>query len=95
MNAAATTTRARARADYLASLAPAGARVEITEERTDSGFEIAQVTIRGSIDIICLTIGGRGNRRTRLTARTWFTSGGHDRQIAVRHVAYRIRNLFV
>lgn len=88
-------TRARERADKLAALAPAGAQVEVTEETSEGGYEIAQVTIRGSIDIICLTIGGRGNKRTRLTARTWFTSGGHDREIAARHVAYRIRNLFI
>lgn len=90
-----TTTRARARADKLAALAPAGAEITITEDNTPGGFEIAQVTIRGSIDVICLTIGGRGNKRTRLTARTWFRSGSKPREIAVWHVPYRIRSLYI
>lgn len=89
---------ARSRAERYAALAPAGAVVTVTEETMPvSGVVIAQATIKGSIDTICVTISCRpGRRRTRAMASTWFNShNGGYRKLRVGDIAYRIRTLYI
>lgn len=88
-------TPARVRAEKLAAYAPAGAKIEITEDNL-TAVDITQVLITGSIDKILVTVSnGRRSKRTRLAACWWFNSGGKTKDLKVRDVGYRIRNLYI
>jgi hypothetical protein len=85
---------ARARLDRFLRDARPGTTVEVTEE-THNGFTVAQAAIRGGIDTICITVGCRDGKRSRVSARYWFNSGGRGRDIPVSHLGYRVRHQFV
>ncbi len=93
-----TTSPARARADKYAAMAPTGAEVTVTEETYDllgQARHIAQVTIRGSIDLIIVTIGSADTGRPRTSASMMFKSGDHERKLKVSDIAYFIRRIYV
>ena len=95
MTATVTTTPTRTRAERYAKMAPAGATVTITDDNTRY-LNITQVTIRGTIDTILVTIGAApGKTRTRVSACEWFNSGSKTRTIKVMHLVWRIRGLYV
>jgi hypothetical protein len=96
MTTAAGPTAARRRVDEYAKHAPAGAEVKITEEVSAGYLHIAQLTVRGTIDTICVTVSWRGSGRTRANAARWYNSGGgKTHEIKVRWITYDIRHLFV
>lgn len=88
---------ARERAERYAAMAPEGASIEFHEETTGWGLTIVQVTVKGTIDTILITISNRpGKTRTRASATSWFNShSGRDKTITLNYLPYRIRNLFV
>jgi hypothetical protein len=92
-----TKSPSRTRAERYAAMAPAGATVEITDETTAYGLTIAQVSIKGSIDTILVTISNwTGKTRTRANATSWFNSHSQaDRKITLGYLPTRIRSLYV
>lgn len=87
---------AQLRADHLIAEVPKGAKVEVTEENPTPNLHLVQVTVTTSIEVVIFTIGERpGRLRTRLTARGWMKGGGKSRLIPARHLAWRLRHLFL
>jgi hypothetical protein len=101
--AAVTDTRsaARRRADRYATLAPARAIVEITEEVFGGGttyaVDLAQLTVRGSTETILVTLSSwPGSSRSRAKCSAWFNHDpARDWPVKVRWIGHTIRNLYV
>jgi hypothetical protein len=83
------TLAARARAEHYAYFAPAGAEVKISTEDHET---IAQVTIAGADEWVCITIGDRGTGRTTASAiiSAW---NGEPRKILNRDIYSTLKGL--
>jgi len=90
-----TQTPARARAERYARCAPEGATVEIHEE-TDLHIQLAQVTVRGSHETICVTVSNApGSRRTSARASRWYSWSSSAKKVGVRQASWHIANIHV